>query len=240
MDRERLYNVMEDKQAMDALPIVELQQLVLRFPYFQAARILLLKKLKEEENIAFDRELKKSSVFVGDRAKLYVYLHAQNVAFSRENVLPELSLITTSGERVSDVSASYSINVDSAFNYLFLSEEEAQTVNQQEVLKSESELVGQHSESGRDWSLIDKFMDGGSNRIIVEPDDENVPKGNLAESSAQENPTILTETLAKIYIKQKKYDKAISIFRSLSLKFPNKSAYFATRIEELKILTKSS
>ena len=45
-----------------------------------------------------------------------------------------------------------------------------------------------------------------------------------------------TETLAKIYIKQKKYSRALEIIRSLYLQFPEKNAYFADQIRFLEKL----
>ncbi|MGL5690465.1 MAG: hypothetical protein ACRDD8_06545 [Bacteroidales bacterium] len=47
---------------------------------------------------------------------------------------------------------------------------------------------------------------------------------------------LLTESLAKIYIKQKRYEKALEIIKSLSLKYPKKSVYFADQIRYLEIL----
>ena len=66
-----------------------------------------------------------------------------------------------------------------------------------------------------------------------------VPKENAfdqsldlsAESTA--DTEFMTETLAEIYVRQKKYDKAIAMFQKLSLKFPQKSIYFATRISDV-------
>ena len=43
----------------------------------------------------------------------------------------------------------------------------------------------------------------------------------------------ITETLANIYLEQKKYDKALEAFKKLGLKYPEKNSYFATRIEEI-------
>ena len=45
-----------------------------------------------------------------------------------------------------------------------------------------------------------------------------------------------TETLAKIYIKQHKYSRALEIIRSLYLQFPEKNAYFADQIRFLEKL----
>jgi hypothetical protein len=57
---------------------------------------------------------------------------------------------------------------------------------------------------------------------------------DVAELSVREDFTLATETLANIYIKQELYDKAMEIFTHLSLRYPQKSSYFAGRIEELK------
>lgn len=55
------------------------------------------------------------------------------------------------------------------------------------------------------------------------------PEFNLPEDS-------FTETLARIYLKQKRYDRAIEIFKSLSLKYPEKNIYFADQIRFLEKL----
>jgi hypothetical protein len=57
---------------------------------------------------------------------------------------------------------------------------------------------------------------------------------DVAEESVREDFTFATETLANIYIKQGLITKAIEIFNSLSLRYPQKSSYFAVKIEELK------
>ena len=62
--------------------------------------------------------------------------------------------------------------------------------------------------------------------------DEEVSK--VATDSVQFKQDMMTETLAKIYHKQGKYDKALEIYNTLRLKFPEKSAYFAALIEKLE------
>jgi len=48
----------------------------------------------------------------------------------------------------------------------------------------------------------------------------------------------MTETLAKVYLEQKKYRKAIQAFKILSLKYPEKSGFFADQIRAVKMLQK--
>ena len=47
---------------------------------------------------------------------------------------------------------------------------------------------------------------------------------------------LITETLAKIYMKQEKFNKAIKAYEILSLKYPKKSSFFADQINDIKKL----
>ena len=58
------------------------------------------------------------------------------------------------------------------------------------------------------------------------------------EDTEQLDESYFTETLARIYLKQRRYDKALEIIRSLYLNFPNKSIYFADQIRYLDILVR--
>jgi hypothetical protein len=55
-----------------------------------------------------------------------------------------------------------------------------------------------------------------------------------AKESLIENEHLVTETLAKIYALQGSVNKAVRAYEILSLKFPQKSAYFASLIQKLK------
>ena len=59
---------------------------------------------------------------------------------------------------------------------------------------------------------------------------------NIAMESVIENESLMTETLAHVYVEQKKYQKAITAFTVLSLKYPEKSSFFALQIEAIKKL----
>ena len=48
----------------------------------------------------------------------------------------------------------------------------------------------------------------------------------------------MTETLAKVYLEQKKYENAIQAFKILSLKYPEKGGFFADQIKKIKKLQK--
>ena len=85
--------------------------------------------------------------------------------------------------------------------------------------------------------LIDRFIQT-SPRIERMKATDPVPVKDLAEPSTEESGTYITETLARIYVNQGYYTKAINIYEKLALQFPEKSAYFASRIEKINELIK--
>lgn len=92
-------------------------------------------------------------------------------------------------------------------------------------------------EAHRGQDLIDKFLSHGDDHIVPRPGALRADNGDarrMEEESVRENDDILTETLASIYLKQKQYAKAINIFKKLSLKYPEKSSYFAARISDIE------
>ena len=85
--------------------------------------------------------------------------------------------------------------------------------------------------------LIDRFIKSSPTleRMTLP---EIQPVKDLSETSAEEKGSFITETLAKIYITQGYYSRAINIYEKLSLQYPEKSAYFAGRIEKINDLIK--
>jgi hypothetical protein len=85
--------------------------------------------------------------------------------------------------------------------------------------------------------LIDKFIFANP-KIEPRKEKSDAPIEDISKPFAEERGAFVTETLARIYIKQGYYSRAIDIYEKLSLKFPEKSSYFASQIEKVKELIK--
>jgi hypothetical protein len=81
-------------------------------------------------------------------------------------------------------------------------------------------------------SLIERFLEREPG--VIRADQQTNLEGDVSVGSVQEDDGLITDTLAKIYVKQGLHAKAIYAYERLSLKYPEKSAYFAAQIEKIK------
>jgi len=81
-------------------------------------------------------------------------------------------------------------------------------------------------------SILDKFIK--EEPQIKPPNSQKLDTENKARKSAEDPNDLVSETLAQIYTDQMLFQKAIDTFKKLSLKFPEKSTYFADQIIELE------
>ncbi|MCY1532310.1 hypothetical protein D9M68_675760 [compost metagenome] len=98
--------------------------------------------------------------------------------------------------------------------------EEAEKINAGELHKSKGS------------EIIDNFIKNEPQ--IKAPKAEQLNTENKAKKSAEDHYDLVSETLASIYIEQMLYHKAIDTYEKLSLKFPEKSRYFADLIQSLE------
>ena len=86
-------------------------------------------------------------------------------------------------------------------------------------------------------ALIDKFIETNPKIAPIKP---GTAPAQQFELNSSDNTHLMTETLARVYLEQKKYQKAIQAYEILILKYPEKSSFFADRINEIKNLQQNN
>ncbi len=270
----------------------QLEEMLVEYPYFQAARALYLKGLKNLESYKYNNELKLTAAYTTDREVLFDFVTSRE--FDQNKIANKiigrtlkLAEIDTKAEEVEPNPDAQTFlgtseedplpqNQDQAENILhpqlFESKPEAQSDSNTIAAESEAkEELGigkpltftkkeKHSFSAwlqlasqknireetvenetedltleKKYELLDKFIE---NNPKIVPKEQPDAKIDIRESTKIDKNELMTETLAKVYLEQKKYKKAIQAFKILSLKYPEKSGFFADQIQAVKKLHK--
>jgi len=119
-------------------------------------------------------------------------------------------------------------------------------------LKASDEPINKEQEVGTDpisfpmeeavlkrkkFHLIDKFIEDNPKIVPKKTTASNI---DIRTSVKIDKTELMTETLAKVYLEQKKYKKAVQAYKILSLKYPEKSSFFAGQIEAIHQLQKKN
>ena len=243
----RLYEWIKHPELLNKETLYELRTLLARYPYFQTARLLYLKNLYLLHDVAFGEEMRKASLFLSDRRVLFDLVEGEYYALKsaepekKPGELPgadrTLALIDSFLAAQPDEAVPESVSaligsdipVEAAADYAsYLSHS-----TEEKVADETPKLKGQ--------DLIDHFLEKQEEEPLVNEEEEEAVTPDLEEDEL-EDESYFTETLAKIYVKQQRYSKALEIIKKLNLKYPKKNTYFADQIrflEKLIINTKS-
>ncbi|MFC5283139.1 hypothetical protein [Pedobacter alpinus] len=85
----------------------------------------------------------------------------------------------------------------------------------------------------KESNIIEKFIK--EEPQIKPPAANKIDTENKAKKSSEDSNEVVSETLAKIYVEQMLYHKALDVYKKLSLKYPEKSTYFASQIKYLEL-----
>lgn len=242
MDKERLYHFMEEPATLTDTTASDLQAVVKAYPFFHTARLLYTKNLDMTNSEQYNDELSKTAVLCADRKRLFYLIYKENYqkmfdlpkGFSDEakDRTEELldSFLSSLGEseipETKLVDGTLDIVTTDYLSYL-------------DSLGEDTSLVEPDDQKLQHHGIIDAFIEKADSAPLFIPDEKPEKEGNQQKAVEEEGGEFLTETLARIYIKQKKYTQALTIIKRLSLNFPKKSSYFADQIRFLEFLIKN-
>ncbi|MEG1544807.1 MAG: hypothetical protein RR382_09845 [Tannerellaceae bacterium] len=249
MERTNLYHYIENPSLLNEETLVELKCLVEEFPFFSAVRMLYLKNLAILNDMRFATELKRMAVYVSDRKKLFMLIEGEQYGLKMQEIqkdktsevdtfsLIDAFLSSREDETAQRPATSLLFQPSASSDYIFwsLAKEEEGALS-----GTESSVRLQHHD------LIDSFIQNEEHRasgtgLGAEVANEPIkPPLSVKEMTDMHSKSLddsyFTETLAHIYIKQRRYEKALQIIKNLSLKYPKKNVYFADQIRFLEKL----
>ena len=236
-NRENFHSLIDNSTALDTATQQELKAIVNEYPYFQSARLLYTKNLFSTDKKTYEKELPKTSIFCADRRKLFYLIREE-----------EYRLFLNDLQKVSDDSDRTQVLLDSFLASLDTTEVPLPTINSDLHIVSTDYLtyldsIGADMEINqtevapmKHQDIIDNFIEKAASDEIFMPSEIKEPAAVQIIEDESNNSVFLTETLARVYIKQKKYEQALTIIKRLNLNFPKKSAYFADQIRFLEYL----
>ena len=238
MVKENLYRYIENPNLLDNDSLQSLESVTEQYPYFQTARLLLYKNKMQSGVENMEEDLAKTAIFCSDRVRFFYYVNEEKYSMflksadDNKNVDKTLALLDSYLETFSDKieheidKTAYNVVSDDYFAYL--EKQENRTISLPDSDSDENKM--QHQD------VIDAFLEKANSNELLTIAPETVQKQESTQSNEGQGSEFLTETLAKIYIKQKKYEQALAIIKRLSLNFPKKSVYFADQIRFLEYL----
>ncbi|MHC5201871.1 tetratricopeptide repeat protein [Myroides sp. LJL119] len=139
--------------------------------------------------------------------------------------------VTILDESTQDSTSSITNDLQSEQAWLNLTQNSLDNSESESFLDDNQKKIKQ--EKQKKLHLIDKFIETNPK---ITPSKKSFSTTINIEDSLQDNNSLMTETLAKIYLEQKKYQKAIQAYEILILKYPEKSSFFADQISDIKAL----
>ncbi len=259
MDKQQFISYIKEPENLGKDSLDAIEVLSEKFPYCQSLQILHLLNLKMINHVMYSEQLKSTAAHIADRTRLRELIRGmqegeERGAKSEERRVKEKDQSTTILDTASRIQDQPSEEVPSEVDETLISapstqypepvvpvieqDEEARLLRLKQILEDRlKEIADKKGEATEEESilskeeLIEKFI--REEPSISRPKTDFFDPVKVAKSSREEQTGLVTETLARIHIQQGNLDKAIEIYRKLSLNFPEKSGYFAAQIKKL-------
>ena len=210
VEGNKISSMIENPYIMHKDESIYISNILEEFPYFQTAHILYSKALQNTKSIRFKSQLKKAAIYSGDRNLLFDIISQQEDSnISKNTDIQKLKKEDKKAE------------LHSFLDWISI-------VQTKKIVRSKKQNPDE---------IINLFLENKP-KIKNNTKQRFFNASENARKSIKENNDIITETLAKVYAKQEHFEKAILAYQKLSLKYPQKSSYFADQIKVIKKLKK--
>ncbi len=234
-------------EQLDRETLYELRSTLALYPYFQTARLLMLQNLYLLHDPSFDEELRRAAIYITDRKVIFRLVEAAHYR------LPQRQRDNEAEKEKSEEDINRTINLIDNFLDSIPKEEVKEGKKKRRPTPADAAvdyvayLLESEEDSDKDGedvpllkgqSLIDTFIENDKGKIVLSETPQFTPEmeANGITEEKDGDESYFTETLARIYIKQGRYSKALEIIKRLSLNYPKKNAYFADQIRFLEKL----
>ncbi|UMB60320.1 hypothetical protein MHL31_14700 [Lutibacter sp. A80] len=251
MNTTEFISLMQNTATIDAAKTAELEAIINEYPYFQLARAIQLKGLNNTNSFKYNQALKKTAAYTVDRSVLFNFITTQN--FEKNTVTAPIvkkdvdviptpivketpkKTIETPKSKPPKKTSSEVLEIGKPLKFKNTEphsfNEWMQLIAQKPI--NRTEVSEKKTAKSNKISLIDKFIEA---KPKIKPVNKNTVNQDISPESTSENESLMTETLAKVYLEQQKFENAIKAYRILSLKYPEKSGFFADQIKAIKNL----
>ncbi|MDE5609546.1 MAG: hypothetical protein K2I66_04075 [Bacteroidales bacterium] len=240
-------------EELNADSLLTYKEFTTRYPYCQYAHLMFLLNLKQTGDAeTFSSTLPFTAITVPDRARLKQQVQTapqsprtpqnkghfspfqdslprrKEEGFSpRSEALPKSSKPQPRAEAMPKAPAS-------AVGFRPVTEEEPVDKLRNFLRPQQEERPARHTDRRQADAIIDRFMQGQEHLISLNEGFDYARFDPDTGRSNREDFSIGSETLAEMYLKNGAPEKAIAVYESLGLKFPEKSSYFANLIRRVR------
>ncbi|MFD2517812.1 hypothetical protein [Salinimicrobium flavum] len=275
MKKEEITYLLQNPAAISFGQTGAIREIIDQYPFFQAARAVYLKGLKNANSLHYNKELKVTAAYTTDRAVLFDFITSEE--FNQNQIASEIrKQEQRQKDREHREDKEENITLDQALKMklreseqvfdpeLFRRSEKEQNKIEKDRKEDSLQLGSplrfdknenhsftewlklatakpieregtggnQEDPKSRKYDLINEFI---AKNPRIDPA-KNTRKINLAEENMAGPESLMTETLARVYLEQKNYKKAIQAYKILILKNPEKSGFFADQIRAIEKL----
>jgi hypothetical protein len=238
MKTETITSLIKSPEKLKASDEKIFNEIVEKYPYFQAAQALHLKLLKQEDSFEFKKYLRLAALHTTNRRILFDFINRD--LKSQESVVLKITKHEEDTKEAENKDTSDIIQVKTKVNTSnekhsfseWLNLTKLKPIEVKNTTDSEKDKLNKPSKE----LLIENFIKNNP-RISKSSSSQSIPSNPVKSEPSQQ---MMTETLAKIYLEQKKYDRAIQAYNILILNNPKKSSFFADQIKKIESLKENN